>query len=148
MMYDHIIEMIIPLFKWYDELDNEGDRFFLSKEECDADVEIYRRYGYRPIGKKIQYIKVDYELPSPGILLAYMSCWFMERKLLEVTDVGDIIFLWTSKKIPGTLNKELLYQRLKKIDREEIDNTLPRIDLVICNLFNDCYDKLRKHRGT
>ena len=78
MMYDHIIEMIIHLFKWYDELDNEGDRFFLSKEECDADVEIYRRYGYRPIGKKIQYIKVDYELPSPGILLAYMSCWFME----------------------------------------------------------------------
>ena len=45
--------MDVLLFKWYDELNNESDCYFLRKTDCDFDIQECRRVGYKLIGNKV-----------------------------------------------------------------------------------------------
>ena len=42
--------MDVVMFKWFDELNNESRYYFLKKEDCDLDIEEWKRVGYKPIG--------------------------------------------------------------------------------------------------
>ena len=46
------------MFKWFDELKNESQCYFLKKEDCKLDAEDWKRVGYKPIGSEIRYESV------------------------------------------------------------------------------------------
>ena len=55
--------MDVVMFKWFDELNNESQCYFLKTEDCDLDIEEWKRVGYKPIGSKIRY--ESYSFPPP-----------------------------------------------------------------------------------
>ena len=125
------------MFRWCDELNNQGDRFFLKKEDCDLDLVIWRRDGYRPIGKHIQYIESYFKFPPQGTLFRYMIYWYMHGKYEDVKegDIDDFTFLWSalSKKIPGLdmVNKTLVYKCLQSTNRRDIFKTMQEMDMCV-----------------
>ena len=57
--------MDVVMFKWFDELNNESQCYFLKTEDCDLDIEEWKRVGYKPIGSKIRYESYSFRLPPP-----------------------------------------------------------------------------------
>ena len=58
--------MDVLLFKWYDELNNESDCYFLRKTDCEFDIQECRRVGYKLIGNKVNYKSFLLQLPPEG----------------------------------------------------------------------------------
>ena len=83
--------MDVVMFKWFDELDNESQCYFLKTEDCDLDIEEWKRVGYKPIGSKIRYESYSFRLPPTEEILKFLSCWYMNNRTVEM-DV--VMFKW------------------------------------------------------
>ena len=137
--------MDVLLFKWYDELNNESDCYFLRKTDCDFYIQECRRVGYKLIGNKVNYKSFLLQLPPEGKILQNLSAWYMNNRIQEMTwiDVEDIALIWSllSQKVRGlkTIDKSHLHNYLQSIDQFEIDRILSSVDEYLYDIFIECH---------
>ena len=138
--------MDLVMFKWFDELNNESQCYFLKTEDCDLDIEEWKRVGYKPIGSKIRYESYSFRLPPTEEILKFLSCWYMNNRTgyLNRKDMEEICDLWDilSLKLPGPMmkiEKLCFLKQLQNLNQEHVYRMLGKIDDYLLDIFVECY---------
>ena len=148
--------MEITLYTWFDELNNECDRYFLNESGCDVDVEEWRRYGYKRIGKCIQYSTHRLHLPKHEKLLYYLTAWCMNNRLKDSTtqDLLDIseLYLLLGKLFGMVESVDTIHLKefIQTLSETKINIMLNEIDCYFAYLYDffiDCLEMYDSQRN-